>query len=123
VKKIAILGLIVFLIVLLGGCARLKTKNYAPPTWEEVTDEYLEKFVGKDISAAQKVFCYKYTINQLDENRKAYIWEMDRQMGTLLTSTKTRSLQLVLYHRPKRQDTRHPAHRVLPGWHQNPVKP
>jgi hypothetical protein len=89
VKKIAILGLIVLLIVLLGGCARLKTKNYAPPTWAEVTDEYLEKFVGKNISEAQKVFGYKYTTNQLDETRKAYIWEMDRQMGTLLTSTKT----------------------------------
>ena len=88
-KKIFILGLIVSLTVLSSGCARLKTKDYAPPNWAEVTDEYLAQFVGKDISEAQKVFGYKFITNQLDEKRKAYIWEMDRQMGTLLTSTKT----------------------------------
>ena len=88
-KKIVILGLIILLIALVSGCARLKTKEYAPPVWAEVTDEDLAKFVGKDISEAQKVFGYKFITNQLDENRKAYIWEMDRQMGTLLTSTKT----------------------------------
>ena len=83
--QIAILGLI----LVLGGCSKLKTKNYNPPAWAEVNDEYLAKFIGKDISEAQKTFGYKFTTNQLDENRKAYIWEMDRQMGTLLTSTKT----------------------------------
>jgi hypothetical protein len=89
VKKIVILGLLVLWIVLLSGCAKLKTKNYSPPAWAEVTDEYLATFIGKDISTAQKTFGYKYTTNQLDDNKKAYIWEMNRQMGTLLTSTKT----------------------------------
>lgn len=84
-KQIVIFVLIVFL----SGCSILKTKDYSPPVWAEVDDEYLEQFVGKDISEAQKIFGYKFTTNQIDENRKVYIWEMDRQMGTLLTSTKT----------------------------------
>ncbi len=84
-KKIVVFGLIVLLI----GCARLKTKDYNPPVFVQMTDEYLDTFIGKDISAAQKTFGYKYTINQIDETRKAYIWEMDRQMGTLLTANKT----------------------------------
>lgn len=84
-KKIVIFVLIAFL----TGCSILKTKDYSPPVWAEVDDEYLAKFVGKDISEAQKIFGYRYTVTQLEENRKAYIWEMDRQMGTLLTSTKT----------------------------------
>lgn len=84
-KQIVILGLIVFL----SGCGIFKTQNYSPPVWAHMDDEYLDQFVGKDISSAQKIFGYKYITNQLDENRKAYIWEMDRQMSTLLTSTKT----------------------------------
>ena len=90
-KQIVIFGQIVILglILLLGGCSKLKTKNYNPPQWAEVNDEYLAQFIGKDISEAQKTFGYKFTTNKLDENRTAYIWEMDRQMGTLLTSNKT----------------------------------
>ena len=84
-KQIVIFGLIVFL----SGCGILKTKNYSPPVFVQMNDEYLDSFIGKDISTAQKMFGYKFTTNQLDDNRKAYIWEMDRQMGTLLTSTKT----------------------------------
>lgn len=85
VKQIVIFGLIVFL----SGCGALKTKNYAPPVFVQLTDEYLETFIGKDISTAQKMFGYRYTTNQIDDHRKAYIWEMDRQMGTLITHNKT----------------------------------
>ena len=90
-KQIVLFGQIVIfgLIIFLGGCNKLKTTDYSPPVWAEMNDEYLATFIGKDISAAQKTFGYKFTINQLDDKRKAYIWEMDRQMGTLLTSTKT----------------------------------
>lgn len=84
-KQIFIVGLIVFL----TGCSILKTKDYNPPEWAEMNDEYLDSFIGKDISAAQQIFGYKFSTNALDENRTAYIWEMDRQLSTLLTSTKT----------------------------------
>ena len=90
-KQIVIFGQIVVigLAVLSGGCNKLKTKNYTPPVFVQLTDEYLDTFIGKDISTAQKMFGYKYTTNQIDDTRKAYIWEMDRQMGTLITSNKT----------------------------------
>jgi len=66
-----------------------------------MTDEYLDTFIGKDISEAQKMFGYKYTTNQIDETRKAYIWEMDRQTGTLLTSNKTIHCNWALITDPK----------------------
>ena len=90
-KRIVIFAQIIAfgLVVFLGGCAKFKTKEYAPPVWAEMNDDYLTSFIGKDISAAQKTFGYKFTVNKLDDKRKAYIWEMDRQMGTLLTANKT----------------------------------
>ncbi len=87
-KFIIILGLVVFL----GGCAGLKTKNYSPPKWAQLNADYLNTFVGKDITKAQKVFGYKYTTKPLDNHRTAYTWEMDRQVGfgmSLIGSTKT----------------------------------
>ncbi len=87
-KKIFVWALILFL----SGCAAIKTKNYSPPVWTELNDEYLNSFIGKDISEAQKMFGYKFSTNDLGNNRKAYIWEMDRQMGfgmSLIGSTKT----------------------------------
>jgi len=88
VKRIVIIGLIVFL----AGCAGLKTQNYSPPVWAELNDEYFDTFIGKDISEAQKIFGYKYTTNPLDDHRKVYIWEMNNQAGFGLSwvgSTKT----------------------------------
>jgi len=88
VKRIFIIGLIVFL----AGCAGLKTQNYSPPVWAELNDEYLDTFIGKDISEAQKIFGYKYTTSPLDDHSKAYNWEMNNQVGFGLSwigSTKT----------------------------------
>ena len=88
-KQIIVFGLIGLLVVISNGCTRLKTKNYNPPVFVQMTEDYLDTFIGKDISEAQKLFGYKYITNKIDEHRKAYIWEMDRQMGTLLTANKT----------------------------------
>ncbi len=87
-KFIIIVGLVVFL----GGCAGFKTQNYSPPKWAKLNYDYLKTFVGKNISEAQKIFGYKFSTNDLDNHRKAYIWEMDRQVGfgmSMVGSTKT----------------------------------
>ena len=60
-KQIVIFGLIVFLSDLQWA---QNFKDYAPPVFVQMTDEYLDTFIGKDILAtAQKMFGYKYTTN------------------------------------------------------------
>ena len=72
------------------GCSALdslKTKNYSPPVfipWQE----YLDMFTGKPISAAQKVYGYKYDVKELEEGGKAYTWERVKTIHTSNSSTK-----------------------------------
>lgn len=82
------------------GCSALdslKTKNYSPPVfipWQE----YLDMFTGKPISAAQKVYGYKYDVKELEEGGKAYTWQRVKTIHTSsyqsgITTSATRSCQ------------------------------
>lgn len=60
------------------GCSALKslkTKDYNPPNPYIPFQEYLNMFTGKPISAAQKVYGYKYDVKELEEGGKAYTWD------------------------------------------------
>jgi len=77
VKPVVIFGML----VLMNGCASFQTQNYSPPVWTELNDEYLDTFISKDISEAQKIFGYKFTINPLGDGRTAYLWKMNDQIS------------------------------------------
>ena len=70
--------------VLLAGCTALesiKTKNYSPSTWVQLSKASLDSFTGKEISEAQKAFGYNFTDRNLGDGRTAYTWGGAQQIG------------------------------------------
>ena len=72
------------------GCSALdslKTKDYSPPNPYISFQEYLDMFTGKPISAAQKVYGYKYDVKDFGDGRKVYTWERVKTIHTSSSST------------------------------------
>ncbi|MDH5761924.1 MAG: hypothetical protein OEZ51_02980 [Nitrospinota bacterium] len=76
-RQVIIFGLI----VLLAGCAQLKTTDYSPPQWAQLSDEHLDAYIGQDIDRAQKVFGYQFSTKNLSGQQTVYTWELERQVG------------------------------------------